>query len=431
MYYASHGAEIPKQFQLQAALASKRGNSLVVAGTGFGKMHIMALLMLLEKSDSTRVFITISPLKRLQAMQACNLFSCKVWHKIQVTSFLAKYGINTVAVNQDTPQNKEYWKKNIYNGAINSSQIGTAQHLIYLQIAHDDFTWLDGPCRILCATSGESVGIDFSDVRITVNVGVVDESESDQRKGRGDRDQRGGLHVTLYETWVLDVKLEEFDDTTTPFHSDPNRPCTILRLGLNKREHVPRSGIAAILAPCIRQYKANYLSNSSLSCIDYRDFCCDGSAHINNQFRLQEHLPGTIYVAVAEPKPKPTKRKALDKPVANLQEQDTEDGVKICIPRHRTPLKERLLCWRRAEHERDPISGVVPEYMIIMDCDLATLCKIHLIYLHSPMDLVAALDEEVDGDFAVLWASGIYQVINAFDMAYPVQVCTNKRKRKT
>ncbi|KAF9058402.1 hypothetical protein BDP27DRAFT_1432863 [Rhodocollybia butyracea] len=116
MYYASHGAEIPKQFQLQAALASKIGNSLVVAGTGFGKTHIIALLMLLEKSDSTQVFITISPLKRLQAMQ--------------VTSFLAKYGINTVAVNQDMPQNKEYWKKNIHNGAINSLQIGTAQHLI-------------------------------------------------------------------------------------------------------------------------------------------------------------------------------------------------------------------------------------------------------------------------------------------------------------
>ncbi|KAF9058401.1 hypothetical protein BDP27DRAFT_1183496, partial [Rhodocollybia butyracea] len=121
----------------------------------------------------------------------------------------------------------------------------------YLQIAHDDFTWLDGPCRILCTTSGESVGVDFPDVRITVNVGVVDEN------------QCGGLHVTLYEPWVLDIKLEEFNDTTTPFHSDPNHPRTILRLGLNKREHVPCSKIAAILAPCIRQYKANYLSNSS------------------------------------------------------------------------------------------------------------------------------------------------------------------------
>ncbi|KAF9064407.1 hypothetical protein BDP27DRAFT_1230562, partial [Rhodocollybia butyracea] len=354
---------------------------------------------------------------------------------LQVTSFLDKYGINTVAVNQDTARNKEYWKKHIHDGAINSSQLGTAQHLIvtaeqlfkspeghftrlalllrdhtfrrrllhinidevhfvhylgrdcfglsafrpswgrfselkitlprtliwnaftatcpdhvkhtlessflgseyslvqrctnrpsiiyarhcvvgnfdvlqnylcfirspfptngslqdqprvllffdsnalalcvsryldkhipeqfratgfvwhyystmspqYLQIAHDEFTRPDRSCRILCATSAESAGVDFPDVRITVNVGIVDESESDQRKGRGDRDERGGIHVTLFEPWVLNVKLEEFNDESLPFHNDPDRPRTVLKLGSNKRECVPHSGIAAIL----------------------------------------------------------------------------------------------------------------------------------------------------------------------------------------
>ena len=71
VYYATRGKEIPKELQLRAAIASIERNSLVVATTGFGKTHIMALLILLEKSMSNKIFITISPLKRLQVTQVC------------------------------------------------------------------------------------------------------------------------------------------------------------------------------------------------------------------------------------------------------------------------------------------------------------------------------------------------------------------------
>jgi hypothetical protein len=69
VYYTTKGVEVPKILQLQAALESISRNTLVTASTGFGKTHIMALLMLLEKTTSTRVFITLSPLKRLQVTQ--------------------------------------------------------------------------------------------------------------------------------------------------------------------------------------------------------------------------------------------------------------------------------------------------------------------------------------------------------------------------
>lgn len=69
VFTVTNGKEIPKQSQLKAALASIEQDTLVIAGTGFGKTHIMALLQLLENSDSTRVFITIPPLKRLQETQ--------------------------------------------------------------------------------------------------------------------------------------------------------------------------------------------------------------------------------------------------------------------------------------------------------------------------------------------------------------------------
>ncbi|KAE9386281.1 hypothetical protein BT96DRAFT_544948, partial [Gymnopus androsaceus JB14] len=116
VYTITNGKEIPKELQLKAALASIDRDTLVIAGTGFGKTHIMALLQLLEKSNSNRVFITISPLKRLQ--------------ETQTEAFLNKYRIPTVAINQDTCKTKEFWKDNIHNRQKNASQAGTSRHLI-------------------------------------------------------------------------------------------------------------------------------------------------------------------------------------------------------------------------------------------------------------------------------------------------------------
>ena len=76
VYYATHGQEIPKKLQLQAALACLKTDSLVVAGTGFGKTHIMALVILYH-DDPNRLSITISPLNRLQKTQVCGYLSFK------------------------------------------------------------------------------------------------------------------------------------------------------------------------------------------------------------------------------------------------------------------------------------------------------------------------------------------------------------------
>ncbi|KAF9070721.1 hypothetical protein BDP27DRAFT_1362390 [Rhodocollybia butyracea] len=116
VFYTMRGQEVPKILQLKAALVSVQRNSLVVAGTGFGKTHIMALLMLLENSELTKVFITISALKRLQATQ--------------VTLFLLKYSIKTVSINHDMPKDIEYWWTNIHDGRKGLTQLRTALHLI-------------------------------------------------------------------------------------------------------------------------------------------------------------------------------------------------------------------------------------------------------------------------------------------------------------
>ncbi len=70
-YYATGGAEVPRENQLKAALASYEGqDSLVIAGTGSGKTLVIALLLLIN-SVPDRVSITVSPLKRLQVTQVC------------------------------------------------------------------------------------------------------------------------------------------------------------------------------------------------------------------------------------------------------------------------------------------------------------------------------------------------------------------------
>jgi ATP-dependent helicase YprA (DUF1998 family) len=69
---------IPRQFQLEAVLATLNGrDSIVTAGTGSGKTLCIIMPILLRPGTVT---MTISPLKRLQATQVtrlkCNEFVC-------------------------------------------------------------------------------------------------------------------------------------------------------------------------------------------------------------------------------------------------------------------------------------------------------------------------------------------------------------------
>ncbi|KAF8275162.1 hypothetical protein EI94DRAFT_34751 [Lactarius quietus] len=42
----------------------------------------------------------------------------------------------------------------------------------YLQVAHEAFTIPSGNCRVLVATSGQSVDVDFPDVKIICTAGL-------------------------------------------------------------------------------------------------------------------------------------------------------------------------------------------------------------------------------------------------------------------
>ncbi|KAJ7107878.1 P-loop containing nucleoside triphosphate hydrolase protein, partial [Mycena epipterygia] len=105
VFTVTRGRIVPHDLQLQAGLAAANGKeSFVIARTGWGKTLCIAIPLLLRPD---RIQITISPLKRLQMMQ--------------VSDFLKKFGILTVAINEDTPNCPALWQ------AIEAGQI---PHLI-------------------------------------------------------------------------------------------------------------------------------------------------------------------------------------------------------------------------------------------------------------------------------------------------------------
>ncbi|KAF9234844.1 P-loop containing nucleoside triphosphate hydrolase protein, partial [Melanogaster broomeanus] len=104
IWILTRGTVVPRVFQLQASLAMlQQRDSVIIAGTGAGKTLCLLIPMLLRPGS---ISITISPLKRLQTSQ---VLECQ------------KYAISTVAINEDTPDDRELWE---------SIRTGKYQHLI-------------------------------------------------------------------------------------------------------------------------------------------------------------------------------------------------------------------------------------------------------------------------------------------------------------
>ncbi|KAF8432233.1 P-loop containing nucleoside triphosphate hydrolase protein, partial [Boletus edulis BED1] len=115
VFFVTRFAIVPRAFQLQASLATLKGlDSIITAGTGTGKTLCLFIPILLRPNS---ISITISPLKRLQVTQV---------------SESENYGIRTVAINEDTPNDPGLWE---------SIRRGDYQHLI---ISPEQLTLLNG-----------------------------------------------------------------------------------------------------------------------------------------------------------------------------------------------------------------------------------------------------------------------------------------------
>jgi len=95
VFILSLGRVVPRDFQLEATLSALGNKDVIVSsGTGSGKTLIMTMLMLLCPMDLSLVIV---PLKRLQ--------------NAQLEAFM-RYGIPSVVINEDTPNDSELWKVN-------------------------------------------------------------------------------------------------------------------------------------------------------------------------------------------------------------------------------------------------------------------------------------------------------------------------------
>ena len=84
---------VPREFQLEATIGIMSGrHSLIDVGTGYGKTLCMIIPCLPNPESLSVIF---SPLKGLQAVQVLE-FEC--------------FGIKTLAINEDTPNDPEIWK---------------------------------------------------------------------------------------------------------------------------------------------------------------------------------------------------------------------------------------------------------------------------------------------------------------------------------
>ncbi|KAG5637668.1 hypothetical protein DXG03_004405 [Asterophora parasitica] len=104
----TNGTQAPREMQLRATLATHYGqDSVINAGTGSGKTLPIALNILLDDPQAQGITLTISPLKRLEITQE--------------NDFKLRYGIPTIAINEDTPREDKYWHQNMFSLATISS----------------------------------------------------------------------------------------------------------------------------------------------------------------------------------------------------------------------------------------------------------------------------------------------------------------------
>ncbi|KAJ7129944.1 hypothetical protein C8R46DRAFT_925038 [Mycena filopes] len=216
----------------------------------------------------------------------------------------------------------------------------------------------------LIATESASNGFDVPDIRLIVIDGVPKSMyEEDQRAGRGGRDEKECLVLTIAEPWAFNNSA-----LTDPDHEP------------DKKELRTEKGVIefASTKQCRRKMLAKHNDDNTSQALDFTTkWCCDNH---DDGFDLAFYLP------------------SLRPQLSDDSDSELEQPPKRPRKRYRTvalrePLVSELEEWRQKVHTSDPVAKDFPIGYILDDKAISLLARELPGAFRIPADITAFLEE--------------------------------------
>ncbi|KAF5367722.1 hypothetical protein D9758_009815 [Tetrapyrgos nigripes] len=277
----------------------------------------------------------------------------------------------------------------------------------YLRRAHEEFTKLNGICKILVATAGEGTGIDHPDVEIVCIAGLPSDVHNiAQWGGRAVRQiSANGLCVLFHEKWALKIDLSDYSFESDSFSLDSidfssfdvNRP---RRLVLTEwSPPADRASFACVVLTrnlfCVCRFIARCLRDNTPESIKFSTlFCC--FFHSAN-FDLQNFLQGKLWDGI---------EMTPDTTPSTLPKPKSRSGKKQRL------LEKKFEAWRLEMHQAQPWPPR-PVYYILPDSHIKLLAASLTHLIRSTHDLIGLTGQSVE--WGQRWGTSLCKLVMEFD----------------
>ncbi|KAJ7866704.1 P-loop containing nucleoside triphosphate hydrolase protein [Mycena leptocephala] len=192
---------------------------------------------------------------------------------------------------------------------------------VYLEEIASRFKDPNGDVRCLIATEAASNGFDVPDISLIVQFGVPKSmTDGDQRGGRGGRDGRECLVLTIAERWAYD-NIARTNTSHTPSDKEKRTEPAVISFASSKA--------------CRRRTLAKHNNDATPLAHDFSGkWCCDNDT---DDFDVTEYLVGQLLT----------------------EDQESEPEVK--------PIIDELKEWCTSTHSKDPVARNFPISYILDD----------------------------------------------------------------
>ncbi|KAJ7918244.1 P-loop containing nucleoside triphosphate hydrolase protein [Mycena leptocephala] len=233
---------------------------------------------------------------------------------------------------------------------------------VYLEEIASRFKDPNGDVRCLIATEAASNGFDVPDISLIVQFGVPKSmTDGDQRGGRGGRDGRECLVLTIAERWAYD-NIARTNTSHTPSDKEKRTEPAVISFASSKA--------------CRRRTLAKHNNDATPLAHDWSGkWCCDNHA---DGFDVTEYLVGELLTEGQESQPEVKVKKPRRKyrPVAKRQ-----------------PIIDELKEWCTSTHSKDPVARNFPISYILDDSSMALLAREPPRSFRIPSEITTFLEE--------------------------------------